>query len=180
MVRRALLAALLVVAACSSGSPVVTGRPSGTPTSAPPASPSPTTTKSPSPSIEPSPTSDVARVYKLTQGQASLKIDGDLPFAGLHILDRGFSAPPEGSEKDGTYGWLTASGDTLVLNVPPSGPWTVSGRIEGTGISYAQCTVKADRNDPSGLAGSFTCGRVTRAGTVAPAGTAKATFNLEP
>ena len=178
MVRRSTVAFVVVLlVACSSPSPVVR-RPAGTPSASVSAPPKPSTSASPAPS--PTPTTPGAHVYDLEQGQATLEITGDFPFAGTHVLDRGFSAPPSGGEKDGTYGWLSSNGDTLVLNVPASGPWTVSGRMEGTEVAFDQCAVKVDRNDPGGLAGSLRCNRVTRAGTVAPAGTAAATFNLEP
>lgn len=120
-------------------------------------------------------------MYEFSQGQASLEIKGDFSFAGTHLLDRVFSEPPSGGEADGTYGWLNSTGDDrLVLNVPAGGKWTVSGVVDGTQISFAECTVTTQRNDPGGLVGSFRCARVTRSGTATPSGTATATFTQEP
>lgn len=110
----------------------------------------------------------------------SLEMKGDPPYAGSRILDQGFSAPPSGGEADGTYGWTNAAGDRVVLNVPARGPWTVGGFLDGSQMSFQQCTVRTERNDPGGLIGSFTCARVTRAGAVAPSWTATASFALEP
>lgn len=174
------IAALALLAACSSSNPVVA--PSPAPSRSAAASSSPTPSVSPVPS---SPSPSVARsgapVYEFAGGQASLEIRGNVPFAGSWLLDHGFSAPPSGGEADGTYGWTDAGGDDrLVLNVPSRAPWTVSGKLDGSQMSFQQCRVKTERNDPGGLTGSFTCARVTRQGTVTPAGTATATFSLEP
>jgi hypothetical protein len=176
------LLALVLLAACSSGNPVVAPLPTatGVQTSSS-ATPSPTpsvTTVASSPS--PSPKASGAPVYEFAGGQASLEIKGSFSFAGSRILDQGFSAPPSGGEADGTYGWVNSAGDRLVLNVPSQGPWTVSGKLDNSQISFQQCTVKTERNDPGGLIGSFTCKRVTRSGTATPTGTATATFSLEP
>lgn len=180
MVRRGLVAAaaLVLLPACSSSQPAAQD-----PTPSPPGSRTPAATSSPSKRASPTPraTTTGARVFEFSRGQAALEIRGDAPLAGSYLLDRVFSEPPSGGEADGTYGWFTASGDErLVLNVPKAGAWTLSGTVKRTQLTFAQCTVKTERNDAAGLVGTFTCTRVTRAGTVAPAWTASAEFAQEP
>jgi hypothetical protein len=178
LVVRSALVALALLAACTSSNPVVAPPPSQSASASASPTPSPSAVPStPSPSV----TRSGAPVYEFGGGQASLEIRGNVPFAGSWLLDHGFSAPPSGGEADGTYGWTDAGGDDrLVLNVPSRAPWTVSGKLDGSQMSFQQCTVKTERNDPGGLVGSFTCARVTRQGTVSPAGTATATFSQEP